>query len=256
MTTSKTLKVSASALAVAIGCGMSSAAFANEDVLRMQNLPDHVVMPSITYNGHNYSTLDQITLANVGDLSLVWTMPLGVTDEFEAPPLVVGNVMHIVYPQDAAGLRPNAVVALDLAQDGKIIWEFRPDVPDIAETRRVACCGDQTRGFHYAEGKLFMQTLDGQVFELDAGTGEALWRTQGVDLRVAETMTGTGGVFGDLYLTGNAGGEYGVRGKIAAYDINTGNLQYTMYSMGPDNEVGITPQYRAFYPDNQTSLAT
>ena len=227
---------------------MSTTAYANEDVLRMQDLPDHVVMPSITYNGWNYSLLDQITLANVGDLTMVWTLSLGITDEYEAPPLVVGNVMYIIAPQDAAGLGPNEVLALDLTDEGRILWEFRPDVPDIAETRRVACCGDQTRGFHYAEGKLFMQTLDGQVFALDAGTGEALWRTQGVDLRIAETMTGTGGVFDGLYLTGNAGGEYGVRGKIAAYDINTGNLQYTMYNMGPDNEVGITPTTRPSTP--------
>jgi len=222
----------------------------------MQELPDHVVMPSITYNGWNYSLLDQVTLANVADLTMEWTLALGIIDEFEAAPMVVGNVMYIISPQDAAGLGPNEVLALDLTDQGRILWEFRPDVPDIAETRRVACCGDQTRGFHYAEGKIFMQTLDGQVFALDATTGEALWRTQGVDLRIAETMTGTGGVFGNLYLTGNAGGEYGVRGKVAAYDINTGNLQYTMYSMGPDNEVGITPSYQAFYPDNRTSLAT
>src|SRR5688500_14945987 len=77
---------SAFVAAVAGGTVLSSGAAANEDVLAVQNLPDHVVMPGITYNGWNYSPLDQINLANVGDLGLVWTVPFGATDEFEAPP--------------------------------------------------------------------------------------------------------------------------------------------------------------------------
>jgi PQQ-dependent dehydrogenase (methanol/ethanol family) len=243
------VKASASALAIAVGCGMSGTALANDDVLALTANPGNNLMPSITYNGWNYSTLDQITLANVTDLQIAWTWQVGILDQHEAPPLVVGDVMYIASP------KPNYVYALDLNQDGVIIWEFRPDM-NVELATQQTCCGGQTRGIYYAEGKLFYATLDGQVFGLDAATGEALWRTVGTNISYGEGMASNGLVVNNLFIVGNEGGERGARGKVHAYDLNTGNLQWVMYNMGPDNEVGITPSYQAFYPDNQTSLAT
>jgi PQQ-dependent dehydrogenase (methanol/ethanol family) len=228
---------------------MSGTALANDDVLALAANPGNNLMPSITYNGWNYSTLDQINLANVTDLQVAWTWQVGILDQHEAPPLVIGDTMYIASP------KPNYVYALDLNTDGVIKWEFRPDM-NVELATQQTCCGGQTRGIYYAEGKLFYATLDGQVFGLDAATGEALWRTVGTNISYGEGMAGNGLVAGNLFIVGNEGGERGARGKVHAYDINTGNLQWVMYNMGPDNEVGITPSYRAFYPDNQTSLAT
>jgi PQQ-dependent dehydrogenase (methanol/ethanol family) len=247
---STTLKASTSVAVALAGLGYAGGALANDDVLALQNDPANVVMPSITYNGWNYSTLDQITLDNVDQLQVAWTWQVGLLDSHEASPLVVGDTMYIVSP------KPNYVYALDLNNQGVIKWEFRPDV-NVEESTRAACCGAQTRGLNYAEGKIFLQTLDGQVFALDAATGEALWRTVGADLSIAEVLVGNGIVIGDLYITGNAGGERGLRGKVQAFDIDTGNLQWVMYSVGPDNEVGIGPRFNPFYADDrQGSLAT
>ena len=250
MTTGRTLKAAGSILAIAAGTSYATQASANEDVLALQADPANMVMPSINYAGWNYSTLDQITLENVDQLQIVWTWQIGILDSHEAPPVVVGDTMYIVSP------KPNYVYALDLTQDGVIKWEFRPDM-NLEEAVRVACCGAQTRGLYYAEGKIFYQTLDGQVFGLDAETGEALWRSVGAELAVGETLVGNGLVVGNLFITGNAGGEFGVRGKIQAFDIDNGNLQWVMYSMGPDNEVGIGARFNTFYADDQQrSLST
>ena len=73
-------KTSASIAALAVGCGASGAALANDDVIAMQDDPANVVMPSISYNGWNYSGLDQINLENVADLGIAWTMQIGVLD--------------------------------------------------------------------------------------------------------------------------------------------------------------------------------
>jgi glucose dehydrogenase len=73
-------------LAIAVAGGMSSAALANDDVLKLSKDPANVVMPSITYNGWNYSELNQITTANVKDLSVAWTWQVGVLDSHEASP--------------------------------------------------------------------------------------------------------------------------------------------------------------------------
>ena len=210
---------------------------ANDDVAALMNDPANVVMPTINYSGWNYSTLDQITLDNVADLQVAWTWQVGILDSHEASPLVVGDTMYIVSP------KPNYVYALDLTTNGVIKWEFRPDM-NVEEATRQGCCGAQTRGLNYAEGKIFFNTLDGQVFGLDAATGEALWRTVGADSSIGETTVGNMLVVDDLFIAGNAGGERGVRGKVQAFDINTGNLQWVMYNMGPDNEVGIGPRFK------------
>ena len=82
--------------------------------------PAQWVMPNANYAGWNYSALDQINVDNVEQLTMAWTMQLGVHDSYEASPLVIGDTMYIVTPE------PNYVYALDLTRDGFIKWEFRP----------------------------------------------------------------------------------------------------------------------------------
>ena len=256
MSSQKLLKASASVVAIAAASSIATTAVANDDVLARQDTD--VVQPSINYNGWNYSTFDQISLDNVSELTLAWTLQLGVLDEYQASPLVVGDTMYIVSLVNQAtgtGQTPNTLMAIDLTNDGTILWEFRPDVDNEASLK--ACCGDQTRGLQYAEGKIFYHTLDGQVFSIDAETGEALWRSIGADITIGEHTPGNGIVINDLYIIGNAGGEFGVRGKVSAFDLDTGQTQWVMYSMGPDNEVGIGPRFEPFYADDkQGSLST
>ena len=237
-------KISASVLAMSVAGGMAGTAVANDDVLRLQKDPANVVMPSITYNGWNYSTLEQINLTNVKNLTVAWTWQIGVLDQHEASPLVIGDTMYIVSP------KPNYVYALDLAKDGVMKWEFRPTM-DVALATAQTCCGAQTRGLYYAEGKIFYSTLDGQNIGLDAKSGEQLWRTVGTDITRYEGMAGNNIVAGKLFIGGNEGGEGGARGKVQAYNIDTGKNQWVMYNMGPNNEVGIGPRFKPFYVDDK-----
>ena len=241
--------VSIFAPALTVAALVTGPAGANDDVLARQSDPTSVLMPSLTYNGWNYSELAQINLNSVVDLSMAWTLQIGVLGQFEASPLVVDGVMYVLTPTDATG--PNYLIAIDLESEGRILWEFRPDIPNLEQTLQVTCCGAQTRGLNYAEGKVFYHSLDGQVFAIDARTGEAVWRSQGADIAIGETTPGNGIVAGDLYVIGNAGGEFGVRGKVQAFDINDGSLRWVMYNMGPNDEVGIGPQFRPFYADDQ-----
>ena len=209
--------------------------------------PAIVVTPGITYNLWNLSSFDQITLANVAQLTVQWTLAIGVLEEFQAPPLVVGNTMYIVAPVN----EPDGVgQARSSSRSTSTVTATScgSSVPDVdREGALTACCGDQTRGLHYAEGKIFFHTLDGQVFALDAETGEPLWRSVGADVTIREHAPGNGIVIGDLYIIGNEGGESGVRGKVSAFDINTGQTQWVMYNEGPNNEVGIGPRFNPQY---------
>ena len=237
-------RIVTSLTALAVASGISGAAVANDDVLKLQKDPANVVMPNYTYNGWNYSALDQVNLNNVKNLTLAWTLQIGIIDSHEASPLVIGDTMYIVSP------KPNYVYALDLAKEGVIKWEFRPTM-DVALATAQTCCGQQTRGLYYAEGKLFYATLDGQIIALDAKSGEQLWRNVGADIVRGEGMAGNALVAHDMFIGGNEGGEYGVRGKIHAYNINTGRNQWTFYNMGPNNEVGIGPKFKPFYADDK-----
>ncbi len=236
----KTWNVTTSALAFAAVAGASGTAFGNADVIAKSKDPANVVMPNYTYNGHNFSALDQINLTNVKNLGVAWTLQIGILDSHEASPLVIGDTMYIASP------KPNYVYALDLAKEGVIKWEFRPTM-DVALATSQTCCGAQTRALYYAEGKIFYATLDGQVIGLDAKSGEQLWRSVGTDITRYEGMAGNAIVAGKLFIGGNEGGEGGARGKVHAYNIDTGKQQWVMYNMGPNNEVGIGPRFNKNY---------
>ena len=207
--------------------------------------PSQWVMPNANYAGWNYSALDQINGDNVQTLEMAWTMQLGIQDSHEASPLVIGDTMYIVTP------KPNYVYALDLMRQGVIKWEFRPEIPDLETAVRSACCGAQTRGLTYADGRIFFATLDGQVFALDAETGDVIWRAENADITIGETVSTAPLVVNDKVIVGVAGGEFGVRGHVTAYGIDTGLLRWRYHSMGPNNEVGVGPRFDPFYPDDR-----
>lgn len=216
---------------------------ANEELLSLQNDPGQWVMPNQNYAGWNYSPLDRINRNNVENLQLAWTFQIGVTDSLEAQPLVVGNTMYILTP------KPNEIIALDLTQDGVIKWTYAPEMPGLEQAN--ACCGAQSRGFSYAAGKLVLNTLDGQLIAIDAETGEELWKEQVTDLSISETTTTQPFIVGDNVIIGNEGGERGIRGWVAAHDLNTGEEKWKFYNTGPNDEMGIGDRFEPFYADDQ-----
>ena len=207
--------------------------------------PAQWVMPNANYAGWNYSPLDQITVDNVEQLTMAWTTQLGIQDSYEASPLVIGDTMYIVTP------KPNYVYALDLVRQGVIKWEFRPEIPDLETAVRSACCGAQSRGLAYADGRIFFATLDGQVFALDSETGEEIWRAENANIATGETVSAMPLLIGDKVIVGVAGGERGVRGHVTAYSTDSGRFRWRYYSMGPNNEVGIGSRFDPFYPDDR-----
>ena len=207
--------------------------------------PSQWVMPNANYAGWNYSPLDQINVDNVEQLTMAWTMQLGIQDSYEASPLVIGDTMYIVTP------KPNYVYALDLVRQGVIKWEFRPEIPDLETTVTSACCGAQSRGLAHADGRIFFATLDGQVFALDAETGDMVWQAENASIAIGETVSAMPLVVGDKVIVGVAGGERGVRGHVTAYSIEIGRFRWRYYSMGPNNEVGIGSRFAPFYPDDR-----
>ncbi|MGF6227557.1 PQQ-dependent dehydrogenase (methanol/ethanol family) [Inquilinus ginsengisoli] len=197
-------------------------------------------MPAKNYASTRYSGLDEINAGNVAKLQPAFTFSLGVNRGQEAPPLVVGGTMYVATPY------PNILYALDLTKPGAPLkWKFEPK-PEAA-AQGVACCDVVTRGPAYADGRVFLNTLDGNTIAVDAATGQEVWRTRLGDINLGETITMAPLVAKGKVLVGNSGGEYGVRGWVAALDAATGKLAWKAYSTGPDADVLIGPDFKPFY---------
>jgi PQQ-dependent dehydrogenase (methanol/ethanol family) len=205
-------------------------------------------MAARDYASTRFSPLDQITAANVRSLKVAFTFDTGVDRGQEAAPIVVGNTMYVVAPF------PNYLYALDLTRPGAPMkWKFEPN-PD-AKSQGVACCDLVNRGVAYADGRIFMNTLDGQSIAVDAATGKEAWRTKLGDIRKGETVTMAPLVVKDKVLVGNSGGELGVRGWLVALDTKTGKEAWRAWSTGPDSDVLIGPDFKPFYAgDRGTDL--
>jgi PQQ-dependent dehydrogenase (methanol/ethanol family) len=141
---------------------------------------------------------------------------------------------------------PNYLYALDLSKPGAPLkWKFEPN-PN-ASAQGVACCDLVNRGVAYADGKIFMNTLDGQTIAVDAATGKETWRTKLGDIKKGETITMAPLVVKDKVLVGNSGGELGVRGWLVALDAKTGKEAWRAWSTGPDKDVLLGPDFKPFY---------
>jgi lanthanide-dependent methanol dehydrogenase len=206
--------------------------------------PGEWTLPGRDFAGTRFSPLDQITTENARNLKVAWTFSTGVLHGHEGQPLVVGSTMYLVTPY------PNIVYALDLANPtGPAKWVYKPN-PDAA-SQGEACCDIVNRGAAYASGKIVFNTLDNHTIALDAKSGKVIWSVKMGDINLGETTTMAPLIVGDKVITGISGAELGVRGRLAALDLNSGKTVWKAYSTGPDKDVLIGPDFKAFYPSDR-----
>ena len=212
----------------------ASPAGANEEVQKLTQDQNQWVIQTGDYANTRYSKLDQINAGNVGKLQAAWTFSTGVLRGHEGSPLVIGDVMYVHTPF------PNLVYALDLNNEGKILWKYEPKQdPNVIP---VMCCDTVNRGVAYADGKVFLHQADTTVVALDAKTGKEVWKVVNGDPKKGETNTATVLPVKDKIIVGISGGEYGVRCHLTAYDMKSGKQVWRAYSLGPDKEMLIDPE--------------
>ena len=220
-----------SAFATVVSAGQ---VFANAELLKLQEDPNLWVMPNGNYSSTRFSALDQINTSNAKDLKVAWTFSTGVLRGHEGGPLVMNDVMYVHTPF------PNKVFALDLNNDGKIIWKYEPrQDPSVIP---VMCCDTVNRGLAYGDGKIFLYQADTTLVALDAKTGEKLWSVVNGDPSKGATGTAAPMVVKDKVYVGISGGEFGVRGYLTAYNIADGKMVWRGYSMGPDSDTLMDPE--------------
>jgi PQQ-dependent dehydrogenase (methanol/ethanol family) len=222
-------------LTTCIGAALAaSSASGNEQLQKMSQNPKDWVMPTGNYANTRYSELKQSTADNVGKLQAAWTFSTGVLRGHEGGPLIIGDVMYVHGPF------PNPVFALDLNNDGKILWKYEPrQDPNVIP---VMCCDTVNRGLSYADGKLFLNQADATLVALDAKTGKVVWQATNGDPKKGETGTSAPMIVKDKVLVGISGGEFGVPCHVTAYNLSDGKLVWRAFSSGPDSQIMVDPQ--------------
>lgn len=181
------------------------------------------------YTNQRYSPLDQINSQNVGSLVPVALTQTGLVGSFEATPIVVNGVMYLTTPTVE---HKTKVVAMNAAS-GEVIWETSYSIGD-----NKICCGPVNRGVAVAYGNIYFVTLDDQLVSLNAATGEKNWSVKVADPSIGYTETMAPQVFDGKVIVGSAGGEWPIRGFIAAYDASTGKQAWRFQTTDPKTYEG------------------
>jgi alcohol dehydrogenase (cytochrome c) len=211
------------------GTAPSFSAVTWERLVNAADEPENWLMYSGTLDSQHFSRLDQIHNRNVGEIELKWAYQIPQLDRAETVPLVVDGVMFITEA-------PSNVIAVDAAT-GRQYWRYDHELPDDLRI----CCGRNNRGVAILGETLYMSTLDAQLVAIDARTGNLIWNKAVADYRSGYSKTAAPLIVKDQVVTGMAGGEFGVRGFIDAYNAITGDLEWRANTIpGPD------------HPDNQT----
>jgi alcohol dehydrogenase (cytochrome c) len=197
------------------------------DLVDATNHPDQWLTHSRTFAARRFSRLDEITSANVGKLRLRWVHQLTVNDPvIEATPLVAGGTIFLSEPG-------SGVVALD-AKTGNSIWHYSHDLPPNLSL----CCGRVNRGVALHGSTVFLGTLDAHLVALSAVDGSELWSVPVADAADGYSITVAPLAVGGLVIVGVAGGEFGIRGFLAAYAADTGVLVWRFNTVPGPGEPG------------------
>ncbi|MEW6297108.1 MAG: PQQ-dependent dehydrogenase, methanol/ethanol family [Thermodesulfobacteriota bacterium] len=179
------------------------------------------------YEGWRFSPLTDIDRQNVKRLQAAWIFQTGVPGQLQAAPIIADGVLYLTAPY-------NHLFALN-AETGEPLWKYVHPLPDDLRI----CCGPGNRGVAIADDKIFMATLDARLVALDRKTGAVAWNIEIDKYADGYSATLAPLIVKDKIIVGIAGGEYGIRGYIDAYDVKTGERKWRRYTIPGEGEPGV-----------------
>jgi alcohol dehydrogenase (cytochrome c) len=195
-------------------------------IIDADKTPDEWLTYAGNYGGHRHSRLVEVSKATVQDLRIAWVAQLRPADrELQVSPVVAGGVMYVTESGES-------VVAIDAAS-GRTLWSYRRQAP----TGLSLCCGMPNRGVALLGRTVYFATIDAHLIALDADSGKPRWDVAVADFRGGYSMTSAPLALPDRVVVGVAGGEFGVRGFLAAYDPD-GHLLWKLNTVPGPGEPG------------------
>jgi alcohol dehydrogenase (cytochrome c) len=178
------------------------------------------------YAGRRFSSLTQITPANVGQLRAQWVFHSRNSGKLEVTPVVVDGVMYITASND--------VLALD-STNGRALWHYsRPVSKGLLDD----AAGHINRGVAILGTRLYVETDNAHLVCLDSRSGHLLWDIAYADWNKNYGATSVPLIVKNKVLVGTSGGDSGVRGFVAAFDAITGKLVWRLWTIPGPGEFG------------------
>jgi quinoprotein glucose dehydrogenase len=205
-------------------------------------------------DGDRYSSDEQITLKNVGDLKVAWTYSSKDKDsanrsQNECNPIMVDGVLY--------GTSPKLKLFALNAATGEPKWIFDPSSQDTSKKDDPMAYYKICRGVVYWEdkngdNKRIFYSVGSKTFAIDAGNGEVIKSfgkggyldlTQDLGRETKSFVSGTtpGIIYKDLLIMGDrvSESEDAAPGHIRAYDVRTGKLGWIFHTIPHPGEKGF-----------------
>jgi alcohol dehydrogenase (cytochrome c) len=219
----------------------AATALAQPSITPAPSFTPEELLPPVTdnwaTNGGNlynqrYSALTAITRDNVAGLKAEWRTHLngsGLAPQYsgQAQILEYEGTLYVI-------TGANDVFALDAAT-GAILWTY---TANLDPARVNVCCGWTNRGVAMGDGKIFFGRLDARLVALDQRTGEVVWDIQAEDPLQGYSITSPPLYYDGMLISGFAGSNQGIRGRLRAYDADTGKEIWTFYTIPAPGEPG------------------
>jgi alcohol dehydrogenase (cytochrome c) len=194
--------------------------------LLAEQVRDNWVSYNGDYTGRRYSSLTQITPANVGHVAAQWVFHTREVSPLEVTPVVVAGIMFVTSANDA--------YALD-AKTGKLLWHHARAITEglIDDSAR-----HHNRGVAILGTRLYMETDNAHLLCLDARSGGVIWDEQYATGNKNYGATSAPLIVKDEVIVGTSGGDDGVRGFLAAFDAETGKERWRFWTIPGPGEKG------------------
>jgi alcohol dehydrogenase (cytochrome c) len=217
------------ALAVAFATAALTSAQAQSlaDLRNDASTTGNVTTYGMGWSQQRHAPLRQITPASVKKLVPVWNLSLDNSANASSQPLVIDGTMYVA--------THSHTLAVDVVT-GRQKWKTPIELP--ADVNGYLCCGIQSRGLAALDGVLYRTTLDAHVMAISIADGKTLWKQKAADYKLGYSMTHAPLIAGDTLITGISGGEYGTRGFLDGWDLQTGAKKWRRYTTAAPGEKG------------------
>ncbi|HVN70177.1 MAG TPA: PQQ-binding-like beta-propeller repeat protein [Candidatus Binatia bacterium] len=174
------------------------------------------------YTATRFADLSEIAPQNVSRLNPSCRILLGDDGVFQTAPLVIGGTLYVTTSRTTG--------AFDAATcTKKWVTAYVPEETYVYGANRGAA---------FLDGRIFRGTGDGRLIAMNANDGRVLWKIKAVDPKVGQFLSSAPLAWNGLVFIGAAGSDWGVRGKMMAYDAATGKRKWLFYTVPEGKAVG------------------